>query len=136
MSDPIPSELDQRRRENARLTGLLEAHGIAWRSSGPSPTEAAPISEAAPAKSPLATREKVALFRRIFRGRDDEVALRWQSNSSGRSSATIEIKLNLDYPQASATLRSRSVAGLQQQTALAMRSVIVAIEKRRLKRKQ
>ena len=28
-------ELDQLRRENARLIGLLEAHGIAWRSSEP-----------------------------------------------------------------------------------------------------
>jgi hypothetical protein len=27
----------------------------------------------------------VALFRRLFRGRDDVHALRWQSNSSGRS---------------------------------------------------
>jgi hypothetical protein len=60
------SELDQLRRENARLIGLLEAQGIAWRSSGTAPAEPAPISEAA-------------------RGRDDVYALRWQSNSSGRS---------------------------------------------------
>ena len=43
---------------------------------------------------------------------------------------------DLDYPQTSATLRSRSVSGTQQQTAFAIRSVIPAIEKRRLTRKQ
>jgi antitoxin YefM len=30
MADSMPSELDQLRRENARLTWLLKAHGIAW----------------------------------------------------------------------------------------------------------
>jgi antitoxin YefM len=30
MADSVSSELDQLRRENARLIGLLEAHGIAW----------------------------------------------------------------------------------------------------------
>lgn len=84
MADADPSESDQLHRENARLIGLLEAHGIAWRSSGPAPTEPAPISEAAPVKRPSSTREKVALFRSLFRGRDDVDALRWQS-SSGRS---------------------------------------------------
>ncbi|MCF8132502.1 MAG: hypothetical protein K9J72_05200 [Synechococcus sp. Tobar2m-G35] len=29
--------MDQLRRENARLIGLLEAHGIAWRFSEPAP---------------------------------------------------------------------------------------------------
>jgi superfamily II DNA or RNA helicase len=85
MADSRPCELDQLRRENARLIALLEAHGIAWRSGGPGPTEPAPISEAAPANVPRSTKEKVALFRRLFRGRDDVYALRWQSTSSGRS---------------------------------------------------
>jgi hypothetical protein len=30
MADSVSSEMDQLRRENARLIGLLEAHGIAW----------------------------------------------------------------------------------------------------------
>ena len=59
MADADPSELDQLRQENARLIGLLEAHGIAWRSSGPASTEPAPISEADPAKGPRSTQEKV-----------------------------------------------------------------------------
>jgi hypothetical protein len=47
VADSSPSDLNQLRRENARLIGLLEAHG------------------------PSSTQEKVALFRRLFRGRDD-----------------------------------------------------------------
>ena len=88
MADSVSSEMDQLRRENARLIGLLEAHGIAWRSGVPAPPEPAPFgegdSEPAPAKGPGSTQEKVALFRSLFRGRDDVYALRWQS-SSGRS---------------------------------------------------
>jgi hypothetical protein len=85
MADAKPPYLDRLRRENARLIGLLEAHGIAWRSGEPAPTEPAPISKAAPANGPSSTQEKVALFRRLFRGRDDMHALHWQSSSSGRS---------------------------------------------------
>jgi hypothetical protein len=85
VAESTPSELNQLRRENARLIGLLEAHGIAWRSGGPAPTEPAPFAKAAPANGPSSTQGKVALFRRLFRGRDDVYALRWQSNSSGRS---------------------------------------------------
>jgi len=39
----------------------------------------------------------------------------------------IPVIINLDYPKASATLRSRSDSGIQQQTALAIRSVIPAM---------
>ncbi len=35
MAHSMHHELDQLRRENARLIALLEAHGIAWRSSDP-----------------------------------------------------------------------------------------------------
>ena len=85
MADSKPSELDQLRRENARLIGLLETHGIAWRPGTPGPSEPAPISLQAPVKGPASTQEKLALFRRLFRGRRDVYALRWQSSSSGRS---------------------------------------------------
>jgi hypothetical protein len=85
MADSRPSELNQLRQENARLMALLEAHGIAWRSSRPDPAEPTPVAEQPPAKGPVSPQEKVALFRRLFRGRDDVYALRWQSSSSGRS---------------------------------------------------
>jgi hypothetical protein len=85
MADSRPSELQQLRRENARLIALLEAHGIAWRSSEPPASESAPVAPLPPATGPVSAQDKVALFRRLFRGRDDVHALRWQSSSSGRS---------------------------------------------------
>lgn len=85
MADSKPTELDQLRRENARLIGLLETHGIAWSPGTPGPSEPAPISLQAPVKGPASTQEKLTLFRRLFRGRGDVYALRWQSTSSGRS---------------------------------------------------
>lgn len=69
-------ELAALRAENARLVSLLEAHGIEWRRKPQSPV---------PRVSVLSTNEKVALFRRLFRGRDDVWALRWESKTSGKS---------------------------------------------------
>ena len=43
------------------------------------------ISHQVPGKGPASTKEKLALFRRLFRGRGDVYALHWQSTSSGRS---------------------------------------------------
>ena len=50
----------------ARLIALLEAHGIDWRKATSAPTQS---MEADPPR--LTTAEKVALFRRLFRGRTD-----------------------------------------------------------------
>ncbi|EPT5692886.1 TOTE conflict system archaeo-eukaryotic primase domain-containing protein, partial [Escherichia coli] len=69
-------ELAALRAENVRLVSLLEAHGIEWRRKPQSPV---------PRVSVLSTNEKVALFRRLFRGRDDVWALRWESKTSGKS---------------------------------------------------
>lgn len=64
--------------ENARLIALLDAHGIDWQP----PVEPALISLApVDPSSALDTRSKVALFRRLFRGRTDIYPLRWESNS-------------------------------------------------------
>lgn len=56
-------ELARLRAENARLVGLLEAHGIVWQIPAPAPKSPATLS--------LTTDEKVALFGRLFRGRTD-----------------------------------------------------------------
>lgn len=67
--------------ENARLIALLESHGIEWRVP---PKELAPcVQEAEP--SHFSTGEKVALFRRLFRGRTDVYPIRWESKSTGKS---------------------------------------------------
>ena len=68
------------RAENARLIALLEANGIQWRA----PPE--PVSPAStPEPSRLSTGEKVALFRRLFRGRTDVYPIRWESKTTAKS---------------------------------------------------
>ena len=66
--------------ENARLIALLEANDIQWRAP-PQPVPPASV----PASSPLSTDEKVALFRRLFRGRTDVYPIRWESKTTAKS---------------------------------------------------
>jgi len=69
-------EVQRLREENARLRSLLAQHGIAPDASpsrGPDPTP--PPS----ANSRLSAAGKVALFRRLFCGREDVYAERWES---------------------------------------------------------
>jgi hypothetical protein len=74
----VPADLlSKLQSENARLIALLESHGIEWRSSGVSPPSTEP--------SKLSTGEKVALFRRLFRGRTDVYPVRWESKTTGKS---------------------------------------------------
>ncbi|MGB5776822.1 MAG: DEAD/DEAH box helicase, partial [Sedimenticolaceae bacterium] len=75
-------ELTRLRAENARLIALLESHGIAWRHP-PTPTTASTPQATAP--SSLSAAEKVALFRRLFRGRTDVHPVRWESATTGKS---------------------------------------------------
>lgn len=75
------TDIDDRatlRAENARLIALLEANGIEWRLS----PELAPPD---PDLTRLSTDEKVALFRRRFRGRADVYPIRWESKATGKS---------------------------------------------------
>lgn len=64
--------------ENARLIALLEKHGIEWRQQHT-------LTPPPPESSKLSTAEKVALFRRLFRGRTDVVPVRWESKTSGKA---------------------------------------------------
>lgn len=72
-------ELAALRAENARLTALLDSHGIAWRS----PPEPKTPTVAEPSR--LTTDEKVTLFRTLFRGRTDVYPVRWEGKTSGKS---------------------------------------------------
>jgi hypothetical protein len=77
--DPLTALSD----ENARLIALLEQQGIDWRL----PAETSP---SAPDREPtrLSTADKIALFRRLFRGRTDVYPVRWESPRTGRSGYT------------------------------------------------
>jgi len=79
--DPV-LEQERQRAENARLITLLESHGIEWRLP-PEPVVAA--TEPEPESSKLSTDEKVALFRRLFRGRTDIYPVRWENSTTGIS---------------------------------------------------
>lgn len=74
-------ELALLRTENARLITLLESHGIVWQ---PQQAAAAVAREPEPS-SRLSTSEKVALFRRLFRGRTNVYPVRWESKTTGKS---------------------------------------------------
>lgn len=76
--------------ENARLVALLESHGIAWcapPAAASLPALTAQVPEFAPEAphASLSTGEKVALFRRLFRGRTDVYPVRWEGKTSGKS---------------------------------------------------
>ena len=81
-------ELRQLLDENTRLKALLTSHGIAWEE----PTVAESInsiSEPPAEPAQFTTTDKIALFRRLFRGRSDVYPQRWESakGTSGYSPA-------------------------------------------------
>lgn len=73
--------LDTLKIENARLIALLEANGIEWHLPVKS-NSTAPIDQQS---SALSTADKIALFKRLFRGRPDIYPLRWESKTTGKS---------------------------------------------------
>ncbi len=77
------------REENARLHKVLAAHGIAADEPLPhiEPIERAPVPGSGTAFTP---HRKIELFRRLFRGREDVYAVRWERNGkSGYSPACV-----------------------------------------------
>lgn len=64
----LAARCEQLEQEIERLRALLDQHGIAI-----------PVPKPRPLSSSLKTPEKVALFRSLFRGREDVYAQRWES---------------------------------------------------------
>jgi hypothetical protein len=83
VSMPDATALLNLQAENQRLIKLLEAHNIEWRIR-PAPAAVAPPAPE-PTQSNLNTDEKVAVFRRLFRGRTDVCPVRWESQKTGKS---------------------------------------------------
>ncbi len=81
-------ELRRLREENAHLKKLLTQHGIAWEEPTIPVPVPAPI-ESAPPPTHFTTDDKITLFRRLFRGREDVYPQRWESakGTSGYSPA-------------------------------------------------
>jgi superfamily II DNA or RNA helicase len=81
VSDMQEEEHGALRTENARLKTLLDAHGIEWRL----PQEPTPQQTSDVEPSNFSANEKVALFRRLFRGRNDVYPIRWESKTTGKT---------------------------------------------------
>ncbi len=75
-------ELKRLRDENQRLKALLNQHHISWEEIVEA--KLLPIPPVDISATPLSTKEKITLFRRLFRGRDDVYPQRWES-ANGRS---------------------------------------------------
>jgi hypothetical protein len=80
-------EVQRLREENSRLRSLLIAHDMRIPESTSFTDESPQVSNSAPeVRNPIvATAEqRIALFRSLFRGREDVYAIRWE-NADGRS---------------------------------------------------
>ena len=75
-SSAIQAELQALKTENNRLIDLLKANGIAWLAQAALP-DVVPIVAA----SHFTPEQKVAIFQRLFRGRNDVYPVRWESKS-------------------------------------------------------
>src|SRR3989441_979534 len=83
--EPPEQENIRLREENARLRRLLAVHGIPIPQLAPeNPPPAKTIPTAQPADKDERARKRIALFRSLFRGREDVYARRWE-NADGRS---------------------------------------------------
>lgn len=76
-----PDAIAVLKAENDRLIALLETHDIEWRL----PLEPDPIVTIEAEPSNFSAQEKVALFRRLFRGRTDVYPIRWESKTTGKT---------------------------------------------------
>ena len=72
--DDAEGNVERLLAENARLIALLETYGIDWRAASPRVVAREPAPETE--LSRLSTEDKVALFRRLFRGRTEVYAAR------------------------------------------------------------
>jgi hypothetical protein len=82
--EPPEQENIRLREENARLRRLLTVHSIPIPQLAPeNPPPAKPVETAPPVDKAERARKRIALFRSLFRGREDVYARRWE-NDDGR----------------------------------------------------
>lgn len=81
-TDKIYAEYERLRKENIRLKALLKQHGIPLEVSK---CPAILVTPEQKSRTQLTLEEKVALFRSLFKGREDVFARRWYSPKTGKS---------------------------------------------------
>src|SRR5580692_2402214 len=83
--EPPEQENIRLREENARLQRLLAVHGIPILQLTPeNPPPSNTFETAAPVDKEERAKKRIALFRSLFRGREDAYAQRWE-RADGRS---------------------------------------------------
>lgn len=104
--------LEHLRAENARLIALLDAHGVEWRLPDEPPL-VEPTSPPPLISSSLDTDAKLALFRRLFRGRADVFPVRWESKAgkSGYSPACANECSGQPIPDSGLSFSSATAGG-------------------------
>ena len=65
--------------ENARLKKLLASYSICWDEGPVVPFPSSPVPSPPASSHQLTPPEKISLFRRLFRGREDVYPRRWES---------------------------------------------------------
>ena len=91
--EPPEQENIRLREENARLRRLLAVHGIPIPQLAPeNPPPAKTVGTTQPADKDERARKRIALFRSLFRGRDDVYARRWEKDDSGSGYAPAAVK--------------------------------------------
>jgi hypothetical protein len=75
----VTAECERLRAENERLRSTLTDHALRSeeKQSVPTPTGEAPLATACHTRTELSVSEKIALFRSLFRGREDVYAIQW-----------------------------------------------------------
>ncbi len=84
-SKKLQEELALLKEENSRLKSILDSHDIAWEKDLAQNTQK-PMSVTGkePCANGMTPAEKIALFRRLFRGRQDVYPLRRESAKTGK----------------------------------------------------
>lgn len=83
--DSLLAELSSLRKENEEIKALLLEHGLAYEAKGDG-KKGSIVSLYSPVQLPpvkLGIEERVALFRSLFRGREDVFARRWYNKTNG-----------------------------------------------------
>src|SRR5246127_4373962 len=91
--EPPEQENIRLREENARLRRLLAVHSIPIPQLAPENPPPAKTVEPAPSiDKEERARRRIALFRSLFRGREDVYARRWENDDSGSGYAPAAVK--------------------------------------------
>src|SRR6202140_564990 len=97
-SDSLPLEPPEQenirlREENARLRRLLAVHSIPIPRLAPeNPLPTKPVKTPLPADKEERARKRIALFRSLFRGREDVYARRWENDDGRHGYVPVAVK--------------------------------------------